>query len=247
MEMKHAAILFVMLVGTNVFASDADKSWSQAHVYYPETAERRTVKDLAGLTKSYPVVIYMHGCSGIRQEHDAKWAQALAQRGYVVVQPDSFARNGRVSNCDSNTKQPTNAFREWAEYREQEIDYAIEQVRSSTWGKSQSVFLMGQSEGAIATALHADAGFNARVIMSWTCTSKQYSKYDGLRGPKNIPVLTINNETDPWFSGTPFDGKCADKADGIQVTAVVIPKHGHGTYGQKQVEAVDKFFKSNTK
>lgn len=245
--MKKTAVLFFMLASTNVFASDANRSWEAAPVYYPESAEQRKVSDLDTLGKTYPVVIYMHGCSGIRPQHDGNWARTLANKGYIVIQPDSFARQGRVANCDSDTKKPTGAFRNWAEYREQEINYAIEQVKKSKWATSQPVFLMGQSEGAIATALRSQPGFNAHVIMSWTCTSKDYSMYDGLRSPKNIPVLSINNASDPWFNGTSFDGKCVDRADGRTVTPFVIPGHGHGTFGQTQAQVVDKFFKDSTK
>ena len=246
--MSRKLILALLLVSTNSFAfwSDVEKSWEAAHVYYPGSAEQRTTKDLSTLTKTYPVVIYMHGCAGIWSAHDDRWAQALAYRGYVVILPDSLAREGRVSNCSAASKKPTGAFKNWAYYREQEIDHALEQVQKSTWGNAQQVYLIGHSEGAIATALYSSKGFKAHVIMGWTCTSREYPRYDGLHSPKAVPVMVINRATDPWFAGTPFDGSGMDKANGRSVTPLMLPGNGHLLFGRDQVEEVDKFLKGST-
>ena len=239
-------VLALLLISTDAFGfwSDVEKSWEAAHVYYPGAQEHRSTKDLNTLTQQYPVIVYMHGCAGIYVgQQNAKWGQTMANRGYIVIQPDSMARSGRVPNCDSEAKKPTGNFRNWAYYREQEIDYALEQVQKSTWGKPGQVYLMGFSEGAIATALYSSKGFKAHVIMGWTCTSSQYPQYDGIRSPKEVPVLAINRTVDPWFANTPFSGSCESKASGRNVTSVVLPGEGHGTFGREQVEIVDKFLK----
>lgn len=238
-------VLALLLISTNAFGfwSDVEKSWEAAHVYYPESQERGTVKDLDTLTKQYPVIVYMHGCSSVTGQNNFKWGQAMAWRGYIVVQPDSMARRGRVSNCDQETKRANGNFKNWAYYREQEIEYALEQVQKSTWAKPGQVYLMGYSEGAIATALWSKEGFKAHVIMGWTCTSNQYPQYDGIRSPKEIPIMVINRTTDPWFASTPFDGSCANKANGRQVNNVVLPGHGHGTFTREQADEVNKFLK----
>lgn len=239
-------VLALFLVSTNVFGfwSDVEKSWNSAHVYYPGATEPRTIKELDTLSKQYPVIVYMHGCAGLYVgQQNAKWGQSLANKGYVVVQPDSMARSGRVPNCDPDGKRATGNFRNWAYYREQEIDYALEQVQNSSWGKPGQVYLMGFSEGAIATALYSSKGFKAHVIMGWTCTSSQYTQYDGIRSPKEVPILVINRTVDPWFANTSFSGNCVSKASGRSVTNIVLPGEGHGTFGKEQLEEVDKFLK----
>ena len=47
-----------------------------------------------------PVVVFMHGCTGIWTSDTPAWVSFLASHGYAVVAPDSFARPGRLSNCD---------------------------------------------------------------------------------------------------------------------------------------------------
>lgn len=241
-------VLALLLVSTNVFGfwSDVEKSWEAAHVYYPGATEQRTTKDLDTLNKQYPVIVYMHGCSGIWEKHDTLWGKAMAEKGYIVILPDSMARSGRVSNCNVEARKPTGAFRNWAYYREQEIDYALAQVQKSTWATPTQVYLMGHSEGAIATALYSSKGFKAHVILGWTCTSSQFLQYDGLRSPKETPVMVINRTTDPWFANTPFDGTCVDKANGRSVTPVNLQGRGHLVFGVWPVEQVDKFLKGST-
>lgn len=240
-------ILALLLVSTNAFGfwSDVEKSWEAAHVYYPGAQEYRSVKDLNTLPKQYPVIVFMHGCGGLYiGQQNAKWGQTMANKGYIVIQPDSMARSGRVSNCDSDRKQPTGAFKNWAYYREQEINYALEQVQNSNWVRQGQVYLMGFSEGAIATALYSGKGFKAHIIMGWTCTSNQYRQYDGIHSPKDVPVLTINRIDDPWFVNTSFAGTCESKSSGRNVTNIMLPGAFHGTYGREQVEEVEKFLKA---
>lgn len=241
-------ILALLLVSTNAFAffSDVEKSWEAAHVYYPGSSERHTTKDLESLTTVYPVIVYMHGCSGIYAPHDTRWAQAMAHRGYVVIQPDSMAREGRISNCDVETKRGTGAFKQWAYYREQEIDYALEKVQKSMWGSYDKVYLMGHSEGGIATALYSGKGFKAHVILAWTCTSSQFLRYDGLHTPKDVPVMAVNRMNDPWFDGTPLEGFCRDKAGSRPLTQIILPGNGHLVFGRETVEDVNRFLKGST-
>ena len=53
------------------------------------------------LDKPMPVILFMHGCSGI-QAAETGWAPFLRQNGFVVVLPDSFARE-RPQSCDPRT------------------------------------------------------------------------------------------------------------------------------------------------
>ena len=246
--MSRKLILALLLVSTNSFAfwSDVEKSWEGANVYLPGSAEVRTTQDLASLNQPYPVIIYMHGCAGIFKPHDIRWGQALANRGYVVVQPNSMARSGRVSNCDVGTQRATSAFKQWAYYREQEIDYALEQVQKSKWANVQNIFLIGHSEGAIATALYSSKGFRANVIMGWNCTQRQYPRYDGIHSPKHVPILTLNKTNDPWFTAdTGMDGSCSDKASGRKVTPILIEGYGHTFFSRENADQVAKFLKDN--
>lgn len=246
--MSRKLVLALLLVSTNSFAffSDVEKSWEGANVYLPGSPATHSTQELANLPQAYPVVIYMHGCAGIFKPHDLRWGQALANRGFVVIQPDSMARSGRVSNCNVETRRATQAFKQWAYYREQEIDYALEQVQKSKWANVQNIFLIGHSEGGIATALYSGKGFRANVIMGWNCTQRQYPRYDGLASPKNVPIMTINKTMDPWFTpDTGMDGSCTDKASGRQVTPLLIEGYGHTFFSRENADMVAKFLKDN--
>ncbi len=88
----------------------------------------KSIADLR-LDKKYPVVIYLHGCGGITSSNDTRWGKFLSEMGFVVILPDSLARPGRISNCDTSAKKTSNRFPMAIPYREQEIFYSINELK----------------------------------------------------------------------------------------------------------------------
>jgi dienelactone hydrolase len=210
---------------------DVELSWEKAPVYLPGKLFSTTV-DKIDVTKPMPVLIYLHGCSGIYGPHDLSWASYIEDQGFIVVLPNSMARPGRISNCDPKLKGGTNAFPEAAKYRQEEITYALSQVMVSPWADKKNIFLMGHSEGGIATAQSPHEEFAGKIISGWTCTNKNNSSHDGIYSPKNQPILAVASINDEWRKGKPVEGRCADKADGrSNFWQIDLEGWTHGTYG----------------
>jgi dienelactone hydrolase len=220
---------------------DVELSWERAQVYVPGSFSSQNINDLK-LEKPHPVVIYMHGCMGIDPNHDVSWARFIADKGYVVVMPNSMARPGRVPGCDPRASRPTNRFPKRYEYRKQEIEYAQKQLKAVDWWDKKNLFLMGHSEGGQAAAIFRHENFNGIIISGWTCTNRGHPSFNGIFSPRKIPVLAVAHYMDPWFMGTGAQGRCADHAGwGRDFTQVDLPGVGHSTYGSTANVAVSAF------
>ena len=244
--MKQKLILGLLLAVSNVYAADVDRSWQAAPVYIPGSHFAKTTKDLNSLTQTLPVVVYLHGCTGITQNNDVAWAKELANNGYIVIMPDSMAREGRIPNCDPVAKGPVAAFPQAHTYRQEEIGYTLEKIKQGQWADKRNVFIMGHSEGGVAVARSTYADVSGIVISGWSCTHKTNPKFDGINSPKTIPGLAIAWTRDPWREGKPNEGYCANKADSRSFKQVDLSGVGHDTYGHANADII-KFFKSNTK
>lgn len=162
--------------------------------------------------------------------------------------PDSMARPNRKSNCDPVKQGGTNVFPQAYDYRQQEIAYAKEQILKSPWWDQKNIFLMGHSEGGIATAQSNHGGFNGLLISGWTCTHKNNPSFDGIKSPKEIPTLAVAFVDDSWRKGKFNEGRCADKADGRNLIQIDLQGREHGTYDSRIArDAVAKFLAENLK
>ena len=92
------------------FAQTADNqgegvamSWEKAQVFVPGMFFKTTPNEVTG-NKPLPVVIYLHGCTGIDPNHDVRWGEFIKGLGYIAVLPDSMARPGRKPQLRSKNK-----------------------------------------------------------------------------------------------------------------------------------------------
>lgn len=248
MEKKYARAFLASLVllTLNAQAKDVEMAWEKAMVYTPTESSLSKVSELA-LNGQHPALIYLHGCTGITG-HDISWAKLAASRGFLVVMPDSMSRPNRKSNCDPRQRGGTNVFPQAYQYRQQEITYAIDQVQASTWWDKKNIFLMGHSEGGIATAQSTHEVFNGLIISGWTCTHTTNQDFDGIKSPKKIPVIAIASIDDGWRKGKPNEGRCANKADGRFLVQLDLEGKMHDTYHSAVArDAVVKFLSDHLK
>lgn len=234
-------VLFSALIVSHVFAQDVEKSWDDAAVYIPGKTFTTSVNKVV-VDRPMPVVIYLHGCSGIYKPHDGSWASLLNEQGFIVVMPDSMARPGRIPNCDPKAKGGS-AFPNAFKYRQEEITYAIEQAQKASWVDKKNIFLMGFSEGGIAAAQSTHSGFAGKIIMGWTCTNKNFPDFDGIFSSKETPILAIASINDDWRAGKHTEGRCADKAQGrSNFKQIDIPGSQHQTFGSEEAQNAVKSF-----
>lgn len=218
---------------------DVSPSWQQAHVHVPSTFFTKSVDEVQ-TTAPMPVVIFMHGCSGIG-DHERRWAYFLKSEGFIVVMPDSLALPGRVSNCDVATHTANVGKVPVRELRPAEVVHAHAQVLQQPWADRSNIFLMGHSEGGMAAYLTPELGFRGVIISGFVCSIP-----GGIRAKQDTPVLTINWQSDPWSDrGGPSPKPCSQRPFWrlrTQATELVLPGRGHATaYEASAREAVRQF------
>jgi hypothetical protein len=215
-----------------------EKSWDDAVVYVPESIFPKKIKNIK-LDRKYPVVVYLHGCAGIQPYHDRQWGQYIAKSGFIVVLPDSFARPKRVSNCDPNNHSLTYRFPMVVPFREQEIAYAMLELKKLSWVDVDNIFFMGHSEGAEVLARTQIKGMRGIVLSGGFCSS-------GILFEQGIKSLSISYSIDPWFGQS--KSRCSNgRVDG-SLTTVELSGSGHNTYDEiKARDAVSMFLKQNLK
>ena len=235
------SLLAVLLIGPAYASSDdVEKSWNHARVYVTGKWFSTSV-DKISVNRPMPVIVYLHGCVGITGDHDDAWARVLNDQGFIVIMPDSMARSARYWNCDPRQKTG-NLWPNAHEYRLQEIAHALEQTMSMPWADKKNIFLMGHSEGGIATARSSHKEFAGKIILSWSCTSNK-PEFDGIFAPKNIPMLSVAYTDDEWRKGTHNEGTCGAKAQGrTNFKSVDLPGRWHATASDADARRAVKEF-----
>jgi hypothetical protein len=215
-----------------------EKSWDKADVYIPESIFLKRISNLQ-LEKKYPVVIYLHGCTGITSFHDLRWGRFISNLGFVVILPDSFARPRRIADCDPiHTRGSIGTFPFALSYREQEIAYAINQLKKTSWADMSNIFLMGHSEGANAIAQTNITGFRGMIMSSGFCRQGINFEY-GVKG------LVINFENDPWHKG---NGRCQQARNNGSLSMLFLTDYAHDSFDYPRVrDEVQQFLKQTQK
>jgi dienelactone hydrolase len=185
--------------------SDIELTWDKALVYLPPVDQGGPLVALmesprvAAHVARYapgtrlPVVVYMHGCTGLG---NFSFLRELARQGFAVVAPDSLARRFRPLQCDPRTRSGGyNVF--VYDFRVTEVAYASHRLQSLPWVDRRNLFLVGTSEGAVATALYRGDEFSGRVITQWTCHGARV--VEGVAAPPETPILSIVRSDDPWY------------------------------------------------
>lgn len=179
-----------------------------------------------------PVVVFLHGSSGLGLPAIAEWQAWLATRGIASVAPDSFALPDRITY-----KSPvsTAVYEQIHALRASEIVLAAQAVKGAAWADPARLVLAGTSEGATAVARHGGAEFAGRILFAWSCEPNYFVEKSGHVFPANQPVLNVISSTDPFFSpsnawlGNPSArGHCGDALkDHKRATITLIPGAPH--------------------
>ena len=191
------------------------RAWDAAIVYVPgnsRTSVESTTTELQEgtlyLGRKLPVVIYMHGCSGVWSGTHLR-AKLLAENGFVVVAPASLARKKYPQSCDVDD-YTAGMYRQTLTMRQADAGYAIEQVRKLPFVDGDQIVLMGLSQGGITAATfqpqNKQQKVRARIIEGWTCHDN-WPEYHGIRATASEPVLALVGIKDPWFQDS-SQGDC---------------------------------------
>ena len=150
-----------------------------------EQWRRRLTQEMVKPNAKIPAVIFAHGCLGPRRAPD--WAGTFNEFGFAFFAPDSFRRPGRVPLC----------YRKGTSWkvtmRQEEIRFALQQIRKLGWIDQRRIVLVGNSEGGRAVSEYNGGGFIAHIIMAYDC------KVKGRRSmaPRGVAVLNLVGANDP--------------------------------------------------
>jgi dienelactone hydrolase len=179
-----------------------------------------------------PVVLFLHGSSGLGLKAIGEWQQWLASLGVASFAPDSFGLPGRVTYTSPVDKD---FYEKIHTLRASEITLALQALKEAPWVDSRRIVLAGTSEGAVAVARFGGDGFAGRMIFSWSCEDNYFVTAHRTAVVRDQPVLNVISATDPFFSrsnawlGQPAAaGHCAAVfKDHPRASVVLIPGAPH--------------------
>ena len=204
----------------------------QADVVLPAQATGGAVftgkfKDAPTTAKArVPVVLFLHGSSGLGLKAIGEWQQWLATQGVASIAPDSFALPGHVtykSPIDVASYERIHAL------RAAEIAPTLAALKAAPWADAGKLVLAGTSEGSVPVARQAGNDFAAKIMFAWSCETNYF-----VQAPKNAftaeqPVLNIISNVDPFFSrsngwlgNADAAGHCGPALKGLPKAAVLL-------------------------
>ncbi|MCA0303839.1 MAG: alpha/beta hydrolase [Proteobacteria bacterium] len=194
-----------------------------------------------------PVVVFLHGSSGLGLAAIEEWQRWLAGIGIASVAPDSFALPDRVTY---KSPIPRDTYEKIHRLRASEIALALKAVGEAPWADRTRLVLAGTSEGATAVARAGAKDFAARLIFSWSCEDNYFVEAHATQVVGDQPVLNVISSVDPFFSpsngwlGNPAArGHCAAAfAESGRAVIVLIPGAPHTLINLPFVRGVTQSF-----
>jgi len=147
--------------------------------------------------KRVPVVVFLHGSSGLGLKAIGEWQQWLASLGYASIAPDSFTLADHVTYKSPIDKA---SYERILALRASEVAPTLAALQHQPWADRHQLILAGTSEGAVPVARYAGTEFAARMLFAWSCEANYF-----VTAPQNAfepgkPVLNVISSTDPFFS-----------------------------------------------
>lgn len=183
--------------------------------------------------KKIPTVLYMHGSGDfVRGDIYRDWISK--DLGFAFICPQSHILNNRPIYV---SPAPKKQYKKVHRLRQAEIKFSSKKIKKINWIDKDNLFLMGNSEGALATGIYQGDEFKARVILAWSCEDGYYSKNTHIGSSKNEPILSIIGTEDEYFGvNSKFINKNKHKIQGHCIEAllehknskvIVLPKAKH--------------------
>ena len=161
-----------------------------------------------------PTIVYLHGCSGLNWSRGRAFFERLAASGYVLVAPDSFARDYRPQMCGS-----ANAWKDAV--RDSEIRFAAQQLARLPWVDRDNLYLMGHSEGGEIVAAYRGEEFKGRIVSAAYC-------WRGVDSPTRTLAITVQD--DHWAKRE----NCRNAAHKVVIDGA---EQTHWTFNYPEAEA----------
>ncbi|MEH6405202.1 MAG: hypothetical protein V7750_17640 [Sneathiella sp.] len=187
--------------------SDLERVWDGAVVAFPirgttgsmittnETGRELTNLTGAGYATRWPVALLITGC---RQAIPTLFMKALAEQGYVVIAPNSYARYFNRLSCLNDAPDASNAEKTIS-LRQTEIRYSLNRLKEISWVDWDNVFLMGLHDGAASVSLYKGPYVKARILSEWNCQGGESVR--GVSNEEKSPMFAVSSSNVPTFLG----------------------------------------------
>jgi len=180
-----------------------------------------------------PTVLYMHGSGDfIRGDTYREWI--CNDLGFAFICPRSHILKNRPTYV---SPAPKKQYKKVHRLRQAEIKFSSKKIKKIKWIDKKNIFLMGNSEGALAAGIYPGDEFKARVILAWSCEDGYYSQDTHIGSKKHEPILSIIGTEDEYFGiNSEFTNTKKHKIQGHCIEAllehgnskvVVLPKTKH--------------------
>lgn len=208
-------------------------------IYYGKLAQApRTVNG------AVPVIVFLHGSSGLGLKAIGEWQRWLATLGYASIAPDSMVLPDRITYTSPVAKD---VYEKIHALRASEITLVLNALGDLPWVDRDRLILSGASEGGPAVARYSGSEFAGRMIFSWSCEDNHFVVAHRTVVPRE-PVLNVMSSTDPFFSrANPYlgngdaQGHCgAALREHKNTTIVLIPGAPHTLLNVPQARMVVK-------
>jgi len=195
-------------------------TWNRAFVGFPRKpfhidedflGSMQEAGSLVAAPDSVPAVIHAHGSGPFA---DQVFQKSITAAGYLFIAPNSHATEGRpkhdIPQSSMEVYEAVHAI------RQAEISYAVEKVLAFPFVDKVNIFLVGSSEGGLATARYPGPEFKGRVVMGWTCEAGYFTAHPEIGAHPKDPFLNIVGYHDEYFgveapasAGRSIIGNCA--------------------------------------
>ncbi|NOZ90005.1 MAG: hypothetical protein GXO60_01835 [Epsilonproteobacteria bacterium] len=188
------------------------------------------IPNLKKYTKKLPTVVYMQGSS--KFDMDNKFMKWITEAGYLFFAPNTYTSPKRITYSSPVSKD---IYEKVHAYRQAEIDLFVKRLSELPFIDTKRMFLMGFSEGALASARYSGDEFVGRIVLGWSCEANYYTDYPKVGAKLDDPFLNIIGRDDkyfgtqnPWSRGYKLKGNCADALFKFtNAKVVLLPNTGH--------------------
>jgi dienelactone hydrolase len=149
------------------------------------------------VTGRAPLVILLHGSSGIAPAVKDFQIWLADTLGLASVAPDSLAIEGRLTY---SSPVAIDIYERVHALRLAELNYALNASKAWAWVDRARIVLAGTSEGSVAVSRYAGTESAARLIYSWSCEANYFVDRPRPGFGSTEPVFSAISARDPYFS-----------------------------------------------
>lgn len=186
---------------------ELEKTWQGALVHLPDQLGGtfgRLVRDgrldnallQNGPTEKWPLILFMHYCEGLG--HHREDIRRLSKLGFIVLAPDSFAREHRPLGCYEDREKFIRYFDAAVGFQKAELNYAVQKLSAFDWIDRKNLFLFGSGMGGLVVAHYEGDEFAGHLIEGWGCRGPN-PIFDGIWAPPQVRVFTTVSRNTPFL------------------------------------------------